>query len=85
MNPDSQSIGDRIRELRDVAQLTQGQLAELAGIDQGTVSKVEAGTVIPRHDTVQAIEQAIRATVRQRLVSYAAILTDDRALMVATA
>lgn len=36
-------IGRRIREIRESKNLTQGQLAEIAGMSRSTISKIEAG------------------------------------------
>jgi putative transcriptional regulator len=33
----------RLKELRDAKGLTQDQLAELSGVDQGNISKIERG------------------------------------------
>jgi transcriptional regulator with XRE-family HTH domain len=37
-------IGHRLRKLRQAANLTQGQLASLAGVARETVSRIESGT-----------------------------------------
>lgn len=38
------SLGEEIREARRARRLTQVELAELAGIDQSTLSAIERGT-----------------------------------------
>lgn len=40
-------LGKRIKELREKRGLTQQQLAELAGIDQRNLSKIECGVTFP--------------------------------------
>jgi transcriptional regulator with XRE-family HTH domain len=52
-------FGNRLRELRNNADLTQTQLAERAGIARSFVAKMEAGQHIPSWDTVQAIAKAL--------------------------
>jgi transcriptional regulator with XRE-family HTH domain len=45
-------VGGRIRDARIAKGLTQDQLAELVGVDQGRVSRWESGKRVPRiHET----------------------------------
>ena len=46
------NIADAIREARKRRGLTQARVAELAGIDQGALSRIEHGT---RRPTIQAL------------------------------
>jgi hypothetical protein len=39
------SVGDSVRILRELQEFTQGQLAELTGIPQSTISAIENGRV----------------------------------------
>ena len=47
------------RERRERLGLTQGQLAERLGVDQGTVAHWELGTRKPRLDLLQAWAEAL--------------------------
>lgn len=49
---------DIIRQARRAAQVTQRELARAAGVPQATVGRIEAGTVIPRVDTLQRLLSA---------------------------
>lgn len=40
---DVNNIGTRLKALREQAHLTQGQLAAMAGVSQGTIGNIEAG------------------------------------------
>lgn len=57
-------IGSNLRRLRDEAELNQSQLARLAGVDPGTVSRIEAGKrakITP--DVLAKLARALRAQV----------------------
>lgn len=47
--------GDSIKKLRLKAELTQKQLATLAGVSQAHVAKIESGNVDPRLSTINRI------------------------------
>ncbi|NIP66694.1 CBS domain-containing protein, partial [Candidatus Bathyarchaeota archaeon] len=51
--------GSALKRLRDEAELTQRELAELAGISQAHVAKIENGRVDPRLSTVNKILQVL--------------------------
>lgn len=53
-------IGERVRLSRESCRLTQQELAEAAGVSQGTISDLEAGRIVnPR---IEHVEQIARAT-----------------------
>lgn len=65
MEKTSGTVGDRVRIARDDAVLTQGELAERAGISRLHVSEIETGrTAIPRPRTLRALAQALGVSVR---------------------
>lgn len=47
-----------LRYARQLAGLTQRQLAERAGVPQATVGRIEGGLVTPRTDTVERLLRA---------------------------
>lgn len=51
-------------ELREKRGLTQAQLAERCGIDQGDISRIERGSTSPTTRTLQRIAEALDAEVR---------------------
>lgn len=57
------SIGNRIADLRKQANLTQGELAERAGLQRTHVSRIEAGKYAVTFEVVQAIAEALGMTV----------------------
>src|SRR4051794_27907342 len=67
--------GATLRKARRRAGLTQRQLAGLAGVPQSTVARVEAGTHVPKVDT---LDQLLRAAGMQLEVSHLRGLGVDR-------
>jgi len=53
------TLGPRVREHRRKLGLSQSQLAEKAGVNQGYLSSIEQGDRMPRHDTLRAIAVAL--------------------------
>ena len=54
-----QSIGARIRQLRQSARLTQEALAQAAGIGRVTLVRIENGEQSPRYETLASLAQAL--------------------------
>ncbi|MFF0510941.1 helix-turn-helix domain-containing protein [Streptomyces sp. NPDC004250] len=52
-------LGDRIRDLRSRANLTQEVFAEMTGIDRRTVQRIEAGTSDPPYSSLLLIANAL--------------------------
>ncbi len=57
-------IAIQIIELREKHGLTQAQLAERTGIDQGDISRIERGSTRPTERTLERIADALGADVR---------------------
>lgn len=56
------SIGDRIKWLRDKRQLSQRELAKRVGVTEATLSRYETNKRIPGADTVAMLAHALGAT-----------------------
>jgi len=54
-----QTIGERIRELREAKGWTQDDLAEAAGIHRVTIAKYEAGKVEPKSTSLSRLAAAL--------------------------
>ncbi|HZY88619.1 MAG TPA: helix-turn-helix transcriptional regulator [Gemmataceae bacterium] len=52
-------FGERLRELREAAGLSQQALADLAGMHRQGVNKLEAGDRGPTWESVQALAKAL--------------------------
>lgn len=57
------SLGERLRELRERAGLTQQSLATAAGLSISAVVKIEASRADPSWTTVQALARALGVAV----------------------
>ena len=57
-------IAMQVVELRELRGLTQAELAERCGIDQGDISRIERGATSPTARTLHRIGDALGADVR---------------------
>lgn len=51
-----------VRKIRQMLGMTQVDLAELAGVEQGTISKLESGSVLPNVADMANIAEALNTT-----------------------
>ena len=58
-----QRIGQRIAQLRKERGITQQELADMTGMKQGNIARIEAGKYSARFDTLQIIAEAMGLTV----------------------
>jgi predicted transcriptional regulator len=63
-----------VRARRRKLGLTQVQLAELAGVTQAYIAKIEAGTVDPRVSTLEKILKALEKATREKRVTAEQIM-----------
>lgn len=63
-HPIAAHFGDRLRELRAAAGLSQEQLAERAGLSQGSIALYEGGSSVPSWDAVLRLSDALRGHPR---------------------
>lgn len=73
MLPAIEIIPDRRRKLG----LTQNQLAELAGVSQSYIAKLEAGKIEPSYLKVKSIFESLDKLERRKEVQAAEIMTAD--------
>ncbi len=59
----SEHLGLKIKELRAKKSMTQEDLAELSGLPQSHISRLEAGKHSPSHMTLQKISKALGVTI----------------------
>jgi transcriptional regulator with XRE-family HTH domain len=71
---DERTFGQRLRETRIKAALSQSDLEEISGIPKARLSRYENGHVAPSIQTLERLARALN-------VSEASLLGDDRALM----
>lgn len=63
-----QSVGARIRQLRQSAQLTQEALAQAGGIGRVTLVRIENGEQSPRYETLTSLAQALGRSLAELVV-----------------
>ena len=63
-----QTLGKRIRQLRETAGLTQQALATAANIGRVTLVRIESGEQTPKYKTLSAIAQALEKTIGELLM-----------------
>ena len=56
-------FGNRVKQARTAAGLTQGQLASLAGVSRKTMNTIEARTVIPSTVLALRLSKVLDTTV----------------------
>ncbi len=54
-------FGDKVRSLRGDRKLTQVRLAELAGVSEEWIRRIERGEASPSFETVEALALALQA------------------------
>lgn len=69
-------LGEKIRQLRKIRELTQEQLGEKAGISYKFIGEVERGTVNPSLDSLIAISQALDVNVKELFPSENDFVTE---------
>ena len=67
-----QSIGSRIRRLREATGMTQAELSSRSGIARVTLVRVENGEQSPRYETLVALSRALGRPLAELLVDSAA-------------
>ena len=63
-----ESIGNRLRELRKAARMTQDGLAAAAGIGRVTLVRIESGEQSPRFETLAALSAALGRPLADLLI-----------------
>lgn len=58
-------LGSRIKQIRKQKGLTQDQVAEAAGIDSKSLSRIECNRFNPAIDTLQALAVALDTPIRE--------------------
>ncbi|MHB1820922.1 MAG: helix-turn-helix domain-containing protein [Streptosporangiaceae bacterium] len=62
------ALGERIRQLRKEAGLSQADLAEAIGADPGRVSRYEAGRITPSADALVRLAETLNVSIDHLLV-----------------
>jgi transcriptional regulator with XRE-family HTH domain len=68
---------NRIRQLREMAGMSQCRLARLCGVDRTRLSLAENGHVDLRPDEYEAVEGSLLAAIRERTVALQGVLKQE--------
>jgi transcriptional regulator with XRE-family HTH domain len=71
-----QKLGEKIRQLRKLRELTQEQLGEKAGISYKFIGEVERGIVNPSLDSLIGIARALNVNVKELFPSESDLITE---------
>ena len=53
----------KVRELRQAANITQGDLGKILGVDRSTVAYWESGASMPRAELIPSLADALGCTI----------------------
>ena len=76
MNKDS-SFGKILQQIRKARGLTQEKLAELAGIHEKHISKLELGTYMPSFNTLNKILKALDLSIEDVCLNFEKVSAND--------
>ena len=62
------SFGKSMKKLRNLAKISQEKLADIAGLDRKTISRIENGHLSPSMDNLWAIADALNLEAHELLV-----------------
>jgi len=71
------SFGKKIQQIRKSRNLTQAKLAEIAGIDDKHLSKIETGVYFPTYTTLNKILTALELNIEDVGLNLAHVTQND--------
>lgn len=80
-NKNEETVGMNIKRLRKERKMTQGDLAEKAGIQRETISKYESGKLTPPPYNLESIEKALKVPTGTLAQKVAIAIPDTSALL----
>lgn len=63
-------FGERLREIRKTLKISQKYIAELTGIDEKTIRRIENGKVLPKLDTLEILSPVYKEDLISLLLEY---------------
>lgn len=78
MNELAKELGNRIKEIRKAAKLTQERLAEKAGLSVEYISRIERGLAQPSFKTIDLLADVLNVTAKDFWDFKASIVFRDR-------
>ncbi len=77
MKKTSNTFGKKLKHLRILKGLTQSQLAELAGVHDKHISKLEQGYYEPNYETLQKIAKALDLNIEEIDFKFSKVSEND--------
>ena len=71
------SFGQKLKQIRKARNLTQAQLAELAGANEKHISKIETGVYFPTYTTLTKILKALNLSIEDVGLNLEHISSND--------
>ncbi len=71
------SFGRKLKQIRKSKNLTQEKLAELAGVNEKHISKIETGVYFPTYSTLSKILNALEMSIEDIELAYNSIKFTD--------
>lgn len=61
------NIGSKIKKYRELQKMTQKDIAEILGVEPGTISKYESGIIEPNIDSIKKLAETFNITIDELL------------------
>jgi Fic family protein len=61
------NIGSKIKKYRELQKMTQKNIAEILGVEPGTISKYESGIIEPNIDSIKKLAETFNITIDELL------------------
>lgn len=74
---DNNTFGKKLKHYRKIKALTQEKLAELAGVNEKHISKLELGTYKPTYATLEKIYKALDLNIEHEGIEFKNVSAND--------
>ena len=61
------NIGNKIKQYRELNKMTQKDIAEVLGVEPGTISKYESGMIEPNIESIKKLAEIFKITIDELL------------------
>ena len=61
------NIGNKIKQYRELNKMTQKDIAEVLGVEPGTISKYESGMIEPNIESIKKLAETFKITIDELL------------------
>lgn len=71
------SFGQKLKQIRKSKNLTQAKLAEIAGVNEKHISKIETGVYFPTYNTLIKVLQALNLNIEDVGLEMVGVSSND--------